>query len=114
MNINDLPTKKNLLAAKQNLNLAKKGHELLEIKYNALFREFKRFEKIAHEMTIRLHEMTNKRKYVLTIAKMETGIEISEDNPLHNLKETCAATDESFFLQKEICNNNFELNQEKG
>ena len=114
MNADDLPTKKNLLNARQNLTLAKKGHGLLEMKHNALLRELKRTEKTANEIREKLQTLQQKAEHVLTISKMESGedkvLEIWKNlqwgsamkKPVYDLTETGASLDEAYILYEEV------------
>jgi V/A-type H+-transporting ATPase subunit D len=96
-----LPTKKNLLVAKQNLLLARKGHGLLDMKLNALMRDLKKAEKAAAELREKLEKVLDAAERALIIAKMETGegINISE---ARELNETNIAYDEAYFIWQKV------------
>jgi len=113
MDANALPTKRNLLLAKQSLILARKGHDLLDMKYNALLRELKRAEKTANKIREKLHRLLFIAERALVIAKMEIGEgkfqEIWEliswdslPNLQYKLYETCAAVDEAVLAWEQV------------
>ncbi|MDR0272250.1 MAG: hypothetical protein LBI27_02910 [Clostridiales bacterium] len=107
-----LPTKKNLILAKTNLTLARKGHDLLELKQNALTLELKRTEKIANELREEVKKLFLLAEHALTIAKMENGekiCELLETNTLNNFFETTAASDEAFFTREMFLSKESEL-----
>ncbi|MCL2224009.1 MAG: hypothetical protein FWB96_03465 [Defluviitaleaceae bacterium] len=111
MDTNALPTKRNLLAAKQKLTLAQKGHGLLELKLTVLIREKKCIEKSATQLREELQHLRTTAQRTRAIAETECGAEtvdglallFSEANPVpYKLNETCAAFDEAFFALAQV------------
>jgi len=102
--------KANLLAAKKNLALAKKGHDLLEVKQNALIQEVRRGEKTVSEIKAKLMKVKKVAERAFTIAAMEIGRETAERvvnetgaSPLpYRLEDTTAAVDKAFFARREV------------
>jgi V/A-type H+-transporting ATPase subunit D len=90
-----LPTKKNLLDTRKNLALARKGHDLLEMKYAALLREVKAAEKEAAALRVRVNKLRRAAERAVTTAQMEMGdgYEPAEKLVLH---EGCIAGDAAF------------------
>jgi V/A-type H+-transporting ATPase subunit D len=100
MDENSLPTKKNLLIAKQQLILSRKGHDLLDIKYNVLLRELKILEKNALEMRKKFEKAFLAANRARDIAEALTEKKVKDEFP-YNLKETNIFFDEAFLLLKE-------------
>jgi V/A-type H+-transporting ATPase subunit D len=100
-----LPTKRNLLLAKQNLLLARLGYNLLDMKLSALMRELKRVEKTASALREKLQNLIASAERALIIAKMEIGegtvAEIWGSCP-YKLSKTGIAYDKAFFAWEEV------------
>ncbi|MCL1845815.1 MAG: V-type ATP synthase subunit D [Defluviitaleaceae bacterium] len=94
----DAPTKKNLIVAKKSLNLARRGHDLLEKKYFALIREAKRAEKKVRELQEKLREMTPDSGREIFWPMKDSPV----DFPPYNLDETGVAFDSAFFSWREV------------
>jgi V/A-type H+-transporting ATPase subunit D len=94
-------TKKNLLDTIKSLALARKGHDLLDMKYAALLREVKAAEKEAAALRGRVGELRHAAERAVTIAQMEMGegYEPAEELVLH---EGCIAGDAAFFVWLEF------------
>lgn len=106
-------TKRNLLQTKQDLNLARKGHDLLEIKLGVLVLELKRTENAASEILEKLNELRGvaERAQIIAIAEMGEGkvVELFENPEItrsyeipYKLCETCVALDEAYIARKRV------------
>ena len=106
--VDTLPTKKNLLTARQNLLLAQKGHDLLDMKLNAIMRDLKKAELAVIELREKMEKILTIAQHALIVAKMEVGegIDISESR---ELSETCIAYDEAYFAWQKVFNIREEL-----
>ena len=116
MDSNALPTKRNLLQAKHNLILAKKGHDLLDMRYKALLHELVDTRNIASKLREKLRRKIIIAYQSLAIAQIE--MEHLEDfwkkyfwnkNMTYELSDTCASWDEAFISWQGILNNIEEL-----
>jgi len=113
MDANALPTKRNLLQAKHNLALSRKGHNLLDMRHKALLHELSDIKKKADLLREELHNDIINSYRDLAIAQMEIGGVHSvffwniflDDNgkglnqprkPPYGLSHTSAALDEAF------------------
>jgi V/A-type H+-transporting ATPase subunit D len=76
MDENVLPTKKNLIFARQNLKFATKGHNLLELKLTVLLRELKHAEKTASEIQEKLQSLYLSAEILRGVAEIEIGEKI--------------------------------------
>jgi len=116
MDTNALPTKRNLLLAKQSLKLAQKGCELLDMKHKALTREIIRTEKSAKKIREKLSELQSAAEHASATAKTEAAAEplqfsadcikdlnhSHENIPPYDLRSTHASFDEAFFAWKRV------------
>lgn len=107
----NMPTKRNLILAKQNLTLARKGHDLLEIKLGALLRELKRAEKTARELREKIEKIFSSAQRARVFVEIEIGRELADEifardwnleKIPYTLTETCVVFDEAFLAWKKI------------
>ena len=75
MDILDLPTKRNLLLARQRLALARKGYELLDKKRQVLINELSGIQGQAGKLREELREALHKAFGALSVAQSEMGQE---------------------------------------
>ncbi|MCL1864089.1 MAG: V-type ATP synthase subunit D [Defluviitaleaceae bacterium] len=101
--------KANLLTAKKNLALAKKSHDLLEIKQNALLQDIKREEKIIFTIKTELAELTHIAKHAYIMAAMEVGEDAPPLTYPYELNGTTAAVDNAFFSRGKMLKKENEL-----
>lgn len=64
-------SRRDLYLARQNLGLAQKGYELLDMKYRAMLHELKAAEKAANELRRGFEEVYQQAIHALSLAKME-------------------------------------------
>ena len=85
MDTHNLPTKKNLLLARQHLALARKGYELLDKKTLILGAELSKVQSQANQVKADLHIALKNGHIALSIANMEMGLkkvqEMSDNIP---------------------------------
>ncbi len=74
MNLNTVPTKGNLMAAKSSLNLARQGFELMDKKRNILIREIMDLNDKAKDIQAEIDETFAKAYAALEHANIELGI----------------------------------------
>jgi len=120
MDSNALPTKRNFLQAKHNLSLARKGHDLLDMRHKALLHELSVENNKARTLREQLIEDIADAHYTLAVAQMELGDEnvaalweknFWDDNPSpqYSLSETCASLDEAFLAWRGVLKKIIEL-----
>jgi len=98
-----LPTKKNLLTAKQNLSLAEKGHDLLELKLGALIAQKRRIENSANELREILRGLTAEFERAKVMAEFPLPPPAEETAALpYKLNESCIQIDEAYALREKI------------
>ncbi|MCL2216623.1 MAG: hypothetical protein FWB91_06325 [Defluviitaleaceae bacterium] len=109
MDANDLPTKRNLLQAKHNLSLARKGHNLLDKRHKALLHELSEAKNKVHILRKKLHSDIITAYQILAIAQIELGQEnvaslwkIFFPVGGYDLSETAASLDEAFCVWREV------------
>ena len=106
MDTNALPTKRNLLQAKHNLTLARKGHNLLDMRHKALLHELSNIKNKARLLREKLRKEIIDAYHVLAIAQMEIGKEnvakYWKNNLSYELVNTNASFDEALLTWKEI------------
>lgn len=74
MNLNTVPTKGNLIAAKSSLELARQGYELMDKKRNILIREIMDLNERAKDIQTEIDETFTKAYSALEKANVELGI----------------------------------------
>jgi len=129
---NQLPTKRNLLTAKRNLQLAMNGHDLLEKKFKVLLREYLSYNALIQQLRSEIKVALKKAKATLSetnvndkqlnriIPQMSFGasLKISFSNimgvlipkyhttnkikPLHSFTEGSTTLDEAFFIWQDV------------
>ena len=111
MDSSHFPTKRNMLLAKQNLSLAQKGHDLLDLKRQALLIEISSFKEAAAALRPKLSQAFPAAHKALALAHMEMGRETvatiskaltSVANPPYDLSRTTAALDEAYIQWRTI------------
>ena len=79
MNINTFPTKGNLIAAKNSLNLARQGYGLMDQKRNILIRELMTLIDQAKDIQSEIDHTFTEAYHALMYAKIELGIDYVKD-----------------------------------
>jgi len=113
MDSNSLPTKRNFLQAKHNLALARKGHDLLDMRHKALLHELSAENNKARIIREKLRKDVAGAHHALAVAQMELGSENVADfwekgfwsdnlNLQYDLSDTCASLDEAFLAWRSV------------
>ncbi|MCL2049901.1 MAG: V-type ATP synthase subunit D [Defluviitaleaceae bacterium] len=107
-----IPTKKNLLSAKQHLILAKKGYELLDKKYTALLHEITQHEKRVRELRERVARLFAEAENTLAVARCFSSFfdngygewqrALGEQGIPYSMKNTCAELDIAIIAQRQF------------
>lgn len=79
MDPNEVPTKGNLMRARNSLSLARQGYELMDKKRNILTRELMELIDQARDLQSRIDEAYRRAYAALQIANIEMGISAVED-----------------------------------
>ncbi|MCL2839841.1 MAG: hypothetical protein FWE05_03625 [Defluviitaleaceae bacterium] len=109
MDVNALPTKRNLLQARHNLSLARKGYHLMDMRHKALLHELNEIKNTTRMLRNELRDNIITAYQLLAIAQMEIGKEnldnvwiIAFSNKHYNLSETSVSVDEAFEAWRKI------------
>jgi len=107
MSRNFLPTKRNLISAKINLNLAMKGHDILDKKQKILIHELNRAKHNVSQLKKQLAPVLKKAKAAMETAETKAGAAALKkfryqtepifSSPPYTLWESSTYVDEAFF-----------------